>query len=112
MSVLVIAEFDSAGVKAATLHTITAAAQLGPVEVLVAGHQCQSAAQSLAACPAVIKVWLADSQTLANSLAEPLAKLIAARAAGFSHILAPATSFGKTCCRALLLLWTCSRSLM
>lgn len=95
MSVLVIAEFDSAGVKAATLHTITAATQLGPVEVLVAGHQCQSAAQSLAACPAVNKVWLADSQTLANSLAEPLAKLIAARAAGFSHILAPATSFGK-----------------
>lgn len=94
MSVLVIAEFDSAGVKAATLHTITAAAQLGPVDVLVAGHQCQSAA-TLAACPAVSKVLLADSAALAHNLAEPLAQLILARASSYSHILAPASSFGK-----------------
>ncbi|HNG61732.1 MAG TPA: FAD-binding protein, partial [Cellvibrionaceae bacterium] len=67
----------------------------GAVEVLVAGHQCQAAAESLAACPAVGKVLLADSESLAHNLAEPLAKLIVSQAGGYSHILAPATSFGK-----------------
>jgi electron transfer flavoprotein alpha subunit len=95
MSVLVIAEFDSQGLKPATLNTITAAQQLGAVEVLVAGHQCQAIAQALSACPAVTKVWLADDVQFAHSLAERLALLIVERAASFSHILAPATSFGK-----------------
>ncbi|HEY6529193.1 MAG TPA: FAD-binding protein [Cellvibrionaceae bacterium] len=95
MSVLVIAEFDSQGLKPATLNTITAAQQLGSVEVLVAGHQCQAIAQALSSCPAVAKVWLADDVQFAHSLAERLALLIVERAAGFSHILAPATSFGK-----------------
>ena len=37
MSALVIAEHDNASIKGATLNTVTAAAQLGEVHVLVAG---------------------------------------------------------------------------
>lgn len=95
MSVLVIAEFDAHGVKPATLHTLTAASQLGAVEVLVAGHQCRAAAETLAQCPVVSKVLLADEAQLAHGLAERLALLIVAQAKSFSHVLAPATSFGK-----------------
>ena len=95
MSVLVIAEVDAQGLKASSLHTITAAQQLGSVDVLVAGHACQSAAQSLAACPGVSKVLLADNPELANTLAERLAPLVIDLAQAYSHILAPATSFGK-----------------
>ncbi|MEY4590272.1 MAG: hypothetical protein RL497_2348 [Pseudomonadota bacterium] len=95
MSTLVIAEFDAQGLKPATLHCISAAQKLGAVDVLVAGQHGQLAAEALAACPAVSKVWLADDAQLAHGLAERLSALIVARASTYSHILAPATSFGK-----------------
>lgn len=95
MSVLVIAEFDAQGLKPATLNTITAAQQLGGVEVLVAGTQCQAVASVLACCPGVAKVLLADANSLAHGLAERLCDVILSIANQYSHILAPATSFGK-----------------
>ena len=44
MSVLVLADHDNASLKPATLNAIAAAAKLGPVHVLVAGHGCDGAA--------------------------------------------------------------------
>ena len=38
MAILVIAEHDNQSLKAGTLNTVTAAAKLGEVHVLVAGH--------------------------------------------------------------------------
>lgn len=95
MSVLVIAEFDAQGLKPATLNTITAAKQLGTVDVLVAGENCQAVANVLASSPAVAKVLVADAKVFAQGLAERLGELIISIAHGYSHILAPATSFGK-----------------
>lgn len=95
MSVLVIAEFDAQGLKPATLNTITAAQQLGAVNVLVAGENCQAVASVLASSPSVSKVLVADASVFAQGLAERLADLIISIASGYSHILAPATSFGK-----------------
>ncbi len=96
MSILVIAEHDNAVLKAATLNTITAAAQLGDdVQVLVAGHSCGAVAQAAAQVAGVKKVLVADAPYYANQLAENLAALVVGLAGGYSHILAPATAAGK-----------------
>ena len=96
MSTLVIAEHDNAALKAATLNTVAAALKLGAsVEVLVAGSGCAAAAQAAAALAGVAKVKLADAPHYADQTAENLAALIHVHAAGYTHILAPATTFGK-----------------
>ena len=96
MSILVIAEHDNAVLKAATLNTITAAAQLGDdVQVLVAGHSCGAVVQAAAQVAGVKKVLVADAPYYANQLAENLAALVVGLAGGYSHILAPATAAGK-----------------
>jgi len=96
MSILVIAEHDHAALKAATLNTVTAAAKLGgEIHVLVAGSGCAAAAQAAARLAGVAKLKLADAPHYAELTAENLAALIHAHAAGYSHILAPATTFGK-----------------
>jgi len=95
MSVLVLAEHDNAELKAATLHTVTAAAQLGDVDILVAGSGCAAVADEAAKVPGVAKVLLADSDIYANSLAENVAALVKDLASGYGHVLAPATTSGK-----------------
>jgi electron transfer flavoprotein alpha subunit len=96
MSILVIAEHDNATLKASTRNTLTAALKLGAsVDVLVAGHNCQAAAQAVAALNGVAKVKVADAAHLADGAAENLATQVIALAAGYSHILAPATTYGK-----------------
>jgi len=95
MSVLVIAEHDNKELKPSTLHTVTAAARLGDVAVLVAGADCRAVADAAARVAGVAKVLLADDGRYANPLAESLAPLIVGLASGFSHLLAPATTFGK-----------------
>jgi electron transfer flavoprotein alpha subunit len=96
MASLVIAEHDNVSLKASTLNTITAAAQCGgDVTVLVAGSGCAAAAQAAAAVQGVSKVLLADAPHFAEALAESAAEQVLALAGGYSHILAPATAFGK-----------------
>ena len=96
MTALVIAEHDNDTLKASTLHTITAAAQCGgDVHVLIAGHQCQPAAQAAAQAVGVTKVLVADADHFANGLAENVAEQALALASSYSHILAPASAYGK-----------------
>ena len=96
MAILVIAEHDNAALKAGTLNTISAAAQIGAdIHVLVAGAHCAPVAQAAATLAGVAKVKLADAPHYADQIAENLAALIVANAQGYTHILAPATSFGK-----------------
>jgi len=95
MGVLVIAEHDNKELKASTLSTVTAAAQLGEVHVLVAGAGCGAVAAAAAQVGGVTKVLVADEARYANSLAESLTPLVVGLASGFSHVLAPATTFGK-----------------
>jgi len=96
MSVLVIAEHDNAGIKSGTLNTITAAGKLGgDVHVLVAGSGCAAAAQAAAKIAGVAKVLVADAAQYAHGLAENLGDLVAGLAKGYSHVLAPATTYGK-----------------
>lgn len=96
MTTLVIAEHDNAGLKGSTLNTITAAAQCGAdVHVLVAGHNAGAVAQAAAQIAGVNKVLHADAAHFADGLAENIAEQVLAIASGYSHILAPATAYGK-----------------
>jgi electron transfer flavoprotein alpha subunit len=96
MAVLVVAEHDNASIKPSTLNTVTAAAKLGgDVAVLVAGAGCAAAVEAAAKISGVAKVLAADASHLEHALAENLAPLVAALAKDYSHVLAPATTFGK-----------------
>ncbi|MDC7712686.1 FAD-binding protein [Vogesella sp. LYT5W] len=95
MAILVIAEHDNQSLKAGTLNTVTAAAKLGEVHVLVAGHNAAAAADAAKSVAGVAKVLLADNAAYAHGLAENLAPLVVELAKGYSHVLAPATSYGK-----------------
>ncbi|MGF6673942.1 electron transfer flavoprotein subunit alpha/FixB family protein [Paraburkholderia tuberum] len=100
MTNLVIAEHDNASIKAATLNTIAAAQKIGgDIHVLVAGHNAQGAADAAAKIAGVSKVLLADAPQLAAGLAEnveaTVLTLVQDAAKHYTHILAPATAYGK-----------------
>ena len=96
MTSLVIAEHDNASIKAATLNTVTAAAQCGgDVHVLVAGHNAGAAAAAAAQIAGVAKVIHMDDAGLAHGLAENVAAQVLSIAGGYSHILFAATASGK-----------------
>jgi len=96
MSTLVIAEHDNSNLKPSTLNTVAAANAIGgPVHLLVVGSACQGVADACAAVEGVEKVLLADDAAYANQLAESTSNLIKSVAGDYSHILAPATTFGK-----------------
>ena len=95
MAALVIAEHDNTSIKGATLNTVTAAAQLGEVHVLVAGANAAAAAAAAAQIAGVAKVLHADGGSLADGLAENLAAQVLTVAGGYSHLLFPATASGK-----------------
>ncbi|MGB1394527.1 MAG: electron transfer flavoprotein subunit alpha/FixB family protein [Candidatus Puniceispirillaceae bacterium] len=96
MSILVVVEHDNQAVNAATLNTLAAARQIGgDIHLLVAGEKCGAAANAAAALEGATKILSADSAEYGHSLAENLAPLVAGIAGNYSHILAPATTFGK-----------------
>jgi electron transfer flavoprotein alpha subunit len=96
MAILVIAEHDNESIRASTFNTVTAAAALGgEIHVLVVGYCAAAAASAAAGIDGVAKVLHADAQHYEDQGVENVAALIAANAAAYSHLLAPATSFGK-----------------
>ena len=96
MSILVIAEHDNSSLNAATLNSVTAAQAIGgDIDILVAGESCQDAAAQAAQVSGIGKVLVADNSAYGNALAENIAPLIAEVGAGYSHILATATTTAK-----------------
>ncbi len=96
MSALVIAEHDNASLKASTLNTVTAAAKCSnEVHVLIAGHGCDAAAAAAAKIAGVAKVIVADGAQFADGLAENVAEQALSIASSYTHVLAPATAYGK-----------------
>jgi len=96
MTTLIIAEHDNEVLKSSVLNTVAAATKIGgEVHVLVAGNDCQSVADAAAKVQGVSKVLLAEAEWLGHALAEEVAEVVCATAEGYSHLLAPATSFGK-----------------
>ncbi|HEV2335805.1 MAG TPA: FAD-binding protein [Stellaceae bacterium] len=100
MPVLVVAEHDNSVLKPATLPAVAAAVEIAEkaasdVHILVAGMDCRGVAEAAARVAGVAKVLLADDAALDHGLAENLAPLVVALAAGYSHVLAPTTTSGK-----------------
>jgi len=96
MTALVIAEHEQGVLKGSTLNTVGAASSLAQeVHLLVIGHDCADVAQAAAAVAGVAKVLHADAAHFAAQTAENLAAQVLAVARGYTHILAPATAFGK-----------------
>jgi electron transfer flavoprotein alpha subunit len=98
MSILLIAEHNNVSLQAATLNVVTAAQKIGgDLHVLIAGHNAGAAAKAAAQIAGVTKVLSADAPYFASPVAENIAAtvVVLAKIGGYSHILAPATGFGK-----------------
>ena len=96
MSCLVIVEHNNANLKSATLNTVSAAIKIGgDIDLLVVGAGCAGAADAAAKVTDVSKVFVADSEEYAHQLPEDVAPLVVRIADDYSHILAPADTFGK-----------------
>ena len=96
MAALVIAEHDNASLKASTLNTVTAAVQCSnEVHILIAGNDCTAAAAAAAQIAGVTKVLIAEGAQFADGLAENIAEQALALATNYTHVLAPATAYGK-----------------
>ncbi|MEH2701221.1 electron transfer flavoprotein subunit alpha/FixB family protein [Rhizobium johnstonii] len=100
MTILLLADHDNASLSDQTAKTLTAAAkiakdQASDIHILVAGKAAKAAADAAAKLAGVSKVLLAESDELANNLAEPLADLIVSLAGSYDTIISAATSVGK-----------------
>ncbi|MGO7780829.1 electron transfer flavoprotein subunit alpha/FixB family protein [Rhizobium ruizarguesonis] len=96
MAILLLADHDNASLSDQTAKALTAATKIGgDVHVLVAGKAAKAAADAAAKLAGISKVLLAESDELANNLAEPLADLIVSLSASYDTILSAATSVGK-----------------
>ena len=96
MTILLLADHDNATLYDQTGKALTAASKIGgDVHVLVAGKGAKAAADAAAKLAGVSKVLLAESDELANNLAEPLSDLIVSLAGSYDTIIAAATSTGK-----------------
>jgi electron transfer flavoprotein alpha subunit len=96
MTSLVVAEHDNRALKGAAGHAVSAALAVGGgVDVLVAGSGCRAVAEEAAKLAGVDRVLLADSAGFEHPSAEDLAALVLGLAKSYSHVLAPATTFGK-----------------
>ncbi len=96
MAVLIVAEHDNSELKPATLHAVTAGLAIGGgLDLLVAGHECGGVAEQAASVAGVGAVKVADAPEYSNGLAENMARLLVQVAADYTHVVAPATTFGK-----------------
>ena len=96
MATLVIAEHDNESLKKATANTLSAASVIGgEIDVLVAGSNCQAAAEAAVGLSGVGKVLVADNAYYEHQLPESVAPLVAEQGKNYSHILAAATTTGK-----------------
>ena len=94
--ILVIAEHNNESLKSFTLNTIKASSQIeDEIHVLVAGNNCDGVSKQLSEVSVVKKIFQAKSEIYDKQLAENITPLILSIAENYSHIIAPATAFGK-----------------
>jgi electron transfer flavoprotein alpha subunit len=95
MKTLVWVEHEDGAVKDATLATVTAAAKLGEVHLLVAGSNVGGVAEAAAKIAGVGKVHVADDAAYEHALPEAVAPLVVELMGHHDAFLAPATANGK-----------------
>lgn len=96
MKILLIAEHANGLLKRVTNHVLTAALELDSnIDVMVIGAESKQVSDQAALLSNVKRVLFTDAFEYAHQLAENTAQLIANVAKEYTHILAPATTFGK-----------------
>ena len=96
MSVLLISEHNNKEYKPFTLNAISAASQINEdVHVLVLGSNSDGVAKTISEIPNVKKVIHVNDSIYENYLAENYTSAIIKLAAGYSHIICSANTFGK-----------------
>ena len=96
MKILVLAEInDGELAEDQTSKTISAAAQLGQVDVLCASNQCTDASTKIAKMENVENVLVLEDGLFAQSLAESYSETLIDTISSYSHVFAPSSSFGK-----------------
>jgi electron transfer flavoprotein alpha subunit len=96
MAILVLAEHTHTSLTAATFIAVGAARQLGaPVHALLIGHNSSPAAQQAANIAGVDKVIHVQGSAYQNAVAEQIAPILVLLAKNYTHIVAPATTYGK-----------------
>ena len=96
MSILVIAEHDNSNLKGATLNTVAAALEISDdITLLIAGFNIDSVIDEAKKIDNINNILKCDDEVYKNALAEDLAALVVSNVGSFTHILAPATTFGK-----------------
>ena len=96
MSILVIAEHDNSNLKGATLNTVAAALEISDdITLLIAGFNIDSVIDEAKKIDNVNNILKCDDEVYKNALAEDIAALVVSNVGSFTHILAPATTFGK-----------------
>jgi electron transfer flavoprotein alpha subunit len=96
MSILVIAEHDNSNLKGATLNTVAAALEISDdISLLIAGFNIDSVIDEAKKIDNINNILKCDDEVYKNALAEDLAALVVSNVGSFTHILAPATTFGK-----------------
>jgi electron transfer flavoprotein alpha subunit len=91
MSVLVLADHDLGILSPATARVVSAAGQLGPVDILVVADEADAIAQAASALAGVSKVLVAHGGCVADSLSALLEGL----ASRYTYLVASAGSVGK-----------------
>ena len=96
MKTLVIAEHDKSVLVPSSLNCVTAALQIGDnVDVLIAGQDCVVLSEMASRIAGVSRVLVCDGPTFAHNITENLAALVKSVAGDYTHVMAPATTFGK-----------------
>ncbi len=97
MTVLLLADHDNRRLDPATRRVLTAACQLGgDIDILVIGDACRPVAESASRLAGVSRVLWVEAGHFREPTAENVASQILAVASGYSHVLAAATSMGKS----------------
>ena len=96
MSILILAEHNNEEVKSSTLNTISAASKISSdIEVLVVGSNTEGICNEISNYQNIKKVLSVNNTDFEHAIAEKIEPVIMSIADNYSHIFAPATTFGK-----------------
>lgn len=96
MTVLVIAEHDNQNLKGTTLNTITAATKFNDeIHLIILGNSIENLINNCQSLQEVSKILKCDHEKLENPIPEIMAPIISNISKNYTHILAPASTFGK-----------------
>ena len=96
MSILILAEHNNEEIKSSTLNTISAASKISSdIEVLVVGSNTEGICNEISNYQNIKKVLSVNNTDYEHAIAEKIEPVIMSIADNYSHIFAPATTFGK-----------------